>query len=86
MLVPDFLEGLYAQEAWYSGAPKDDATKAAEAKFRAKMGDLQGNADALVSFVGAAKEKFPHVESWGAFGLCWGGKVRLYWLADRASA
>jgi hypothetical protein len=29
----------------------------------------------LLAVVGDAKRKYPSVESWGANGLCWGGKV-----------
>jgi dienelactone hydrolase len=75
VLVPDFLEGSYAQEEWYSGAPKDEATKAAEASFMTKMANFQGSVEALVGVTREAREKFPLVEGWGVFGLCWGGKV-----------
>jgi hypothetical protein len=35
------------------------------------------NAKDLLEFTKAAKGKWAGVESWGAFGLCWGGKVRF---------
>jgi hypothetical protein len=31
----------------------------------------------LLDFTAAAKSTYPSVSSWGTFGLCWGGKVRL---------
>ena len=31
----------------------------------------------LQKVVEAAKKKWPSLVSWGAFGLCWGGKVCL---------
>ena len=38
---------------------------------------IDKHTEALVDFTAAAKEKWGGVESWGAFGLCWGGKVRF---------
>lgn len=75
VLVPDFLDGSYAQEEWFSGAPKDEATKTAEASFRIRMADYQGVVQVLLRVARAAREKFPQVRDWGVFGLCWGGKV-----------
>ena len=37
---------------------------------------------AILEFTAAAKTKFSSVESWGAFGLCWGGKVAVLASAE----
>jgi hypothetical protein len=46
-----------------------------KAEFFAKAMAIDKHTKALVDFTAAAKEKWSGVESWGAFGLCWGGKV-----------
>jgi len=48
-----------------------------KAEFFARAMAIDKHTEALVDFTAAAKEKWGGVESWGAFGLCWGGKVRF---------
>jgi hypothetical protein len=38
-------------------------------------GGFGGSVQALKDVVEEAKTKWRGVESWGTFGLCWGGKV-----------
>jgi hypothetical protein len=45
---------------------------------------LDENVGKLMEFMETAKGEWKGVESWGAFGLCWGGKVSfslsfLFW-------
>jgi hypothetical protein len=48
-----------------------------KAEFFARAMAIDKHTEALVNFTATAKEKWSGVESWGAFGLCWGGKVRF---------
>jgi len=73
VLIPDLLEGSYAKEEWFTS--KDPKVQAAYAKFGAVAMDFPKQVPALLSVTAAAKEKYPGVRAWGAFGLCWGAKV-----------
>jgi dienelactone hydrolase len=77
VLVPDFLKGKYAQGAWFAAPPTEGPEKAAYDEFR-KNSAVENHVQPLLNVTHAAKEKFPDVKSWGAFGLCWGGKVGCY--------
>lgn len=44
-------------------------------KFIGEKADIAANSKLLLKVVEEAKMKFSGVEAWGAFGLCWGGKV-----------
>ncbi|KUJ23973.1 uncharacterized protein LY89DRAFT_8048 [Mollisia scopiformis] len=74
VFVPDFLEGHVAREEWF--ASKEPSPE--KAAFFAML-DPAGNAGKLGRFVEAAKGEveFGDVQSWGAFGLCWGGKIAV---------
>jgi dienelactone hydrolase len=41
------------------------------------MGRFDEYVKTLLNVVQEAKGKWPRVQSWGAMGLCWGGKVCL---------
>ena len=73
VLVPDFFKGEPAQGAWFAGGEENDKKKNA---FMAKhLGSFDGSLKELLAVVEDGKKKWPGVESWGANGLCWGGKV-----------
>lgn len=71
--VPDVLENEYALRAWL---PPDN-----EEKRNALMSFLKESAATHLilpkvdAWLAEAKGKYPSVEKWGIFGLCWGGKV-----------
>jgi hypothetical protein len=74
VLVPDFFKGEKALDEWFTNVtPENDALK--NAFFGKVMSRFGGNAQELKDVAEAAKLKWSGVESWGAFGLCWGGKV-----------
>lgn len=77
VLVPDFLKGKYAQGSWFAGPPTDGEEKAAYDEFMQCM-QFPNYVGPLLKATESAKEKFPEVKGWGAFGLCWGGKVCCY--------
>lgn len=74
ILVPDFLKGKYAQGAWFAAPPTEGPEKAAYDEFR-KNRAFENHVQPLLNVTHAAKEKFADFKAWGAFGLCWGGKV-----------
>lgn len=77
VLVPDFLKGKYAQSAWFAAPPTEGPEKASYDKFMKNMA-FENHVQPLLKATQAAKEKFPEAKVWGAFGLCWGGKVCFY--------
>jgi dienelactone hydrolase len=71
--VPDFFHGEAAQNDWL---PIDtEEKKAALMDFMSTRADIAKNVDVLLGAVNGYRRQFPSVKSWGAFGLCWGGKV-----------
>lgn len=77
VLVPDFLKGKYAQGAWFAAPPTDGPERAAYDEFMKNVA-FENHVEPLLKVTEATKEKFPEAKSWGAFGLCWGGKVCCY--------
>jgi len=73
VLVPDFLEGEYAQGAWFHN-PTEEQAKLKSA-FMARAGKFGELVQKLGKVVEEGKEKWAGVKGWGTFGLCWGGKV-----------
>ena len=74
VLVPDFFKGEPAQGAWFAGGEENDKKKNA---FMTKVANGFGDAlKELSAVVEDSKKKWSSIESWGANGLCWGGKVR----------
>lgn len=63
--------------------PDTDEKKAHVEKFREKSGNPD-NLKILLQTTEEAKKLWSGVKAWGAFGLCWGGKVRIY-LQPRSS-
>ncbi|KAL7629819.1 hypothetical protein AAE478_001342 [Parahypoxylon ruwenzoriense] len=76
IIVPDFLEGVYAQDCWLP--PDTDEKKEALAKFREEQAVIPRNVEKPIGVRKAADAKWPSVgDHWGVFGLCWGGKVGM---------
>lgn len=74
MLVPDFFLGEGAKPDWI---PADtDEKKQLLGKLFSGNAAIPKNVQSLQAVVEAGKVKFPSVKKWGAYGLCWGGKVR----------
>ena len=73
VLLPDFFHGDGAKHEWL---PADT-----EEKMSALMGFVESKADfktnlgVLGEVVKVYRETFSGVKTWGALGLCWGGKV-----------
>ncbi|PTU25343.1 hypothetical protein P175DRAFT_0498465 [Aspergillus ochraceoroseus IBT 24754] len=73
VLIPDFFIGDGAKPEWF---PTDtDEKKAALGAFFTQKAAFGENVKVLLESVQAYKGGFPSVEKWGAYGLCWGGKV-----------
>ncbi len=68
------LQGIYAQEAWFAAPSMEGDAKVAYDEFKVKS-ELTNHIKPLRQVAQAAKEKFAEIKAWGAFGLCWGGKV-----------
>lgn len=76
VLIPDFFRGSPADPGWF---PKDTPEKEeAVQKFMKEKAMNPENVPMVLKVTAEAKKRWPAVESWGAFGLCWGGKVRTY--------
>lgn len=73
VLVPDFLQGEVAKEEWFAPGLSPELEKERNAFFG--ILGLEENVKKLTEFVEVAKGEWKGVESWGTFGLCWGGKV-----------
>ena len=73
VLVPDFFRGNQLDPKIF---PPDTAEKKRIAQtFMADQANIERNTQVLLETTAVAKEKFSSVQSWGAFGLCWGGKL-----------
>lgn len=71
--MPDFLEGEYAQGAWFHN-PTEEQEKL-KSKFMARAGKFGELVQKLGKVIEEGKEKWTGIKGWGTFGLCWGGKV-----------
>nr|XP_023908620.1 uncharacterized AIM2 family protein C977.15-like [Quercus suber]POF15583.1 putative aim2 family protein [Quercus suber] len=74
VFMPDLLEGSPAQKEWFY----DHESGENKQKFDALMGrirDPKPHLDNVSTVLAELKQKFPSVESWGAIGYCWGGKL-----------
>jgi dienelactone hydrolase len=73
VLVPDFFEGDALKHEYL---PADTAEKQKIiSDFMAHRASIPRNVEVLLEAVQQYKRQFSSVEHWGAFGLCWGGKV-----------
>jgi dienelactone hydrolase len=70
--MPDFLDGYYAKKEWFF----DSTPEGAEAKQKLiAHANIGRHSESLLKYVEAAKQAYPSVVSWGALGMCWGGKI-----------
>lgn len=76
IIVPDFFRGNPAQNEWFKNPSEENDRLKAE--FQKGSRNFVGHSKTLVQVVSDAKTKWNHITSWGAFGLCWGGKVSVF--------
>jgi dienelactone hydrolase len=68
------------KKQWFTNpTPESEKLKTA---FFGKAFDFPQVIKDLLDFTAAAKSKWSGVSSWGAFGLCWGGKVAVLTSAE----
>ncbi|KAF2803152.1 uncharacterized protein BDZ99DRAFT_468490 [Mytilinidion resinicola] len=73
ILTPDFFNGKRLAKDLF---PMDtDEKQATVGKFFAEVAGFEEGTKSLLAVRNAGSEKFSSVTAWGAFGLCWGGKV-----------
>ncbi len=75
VLVPDFFKGNQLDPKIFP--PDTDEKKHVAHTFMAEQANIERNTQVLLEITAAAKEQFSSVQSWGAFGLCWGGKLAV---------
>ncbi|TVY85488.1 putative AIM2 family protein, partial [Lachnellula suecica] len=73
VIVPDFFKGGKMEEEWMT-KPTESNKPLKEEFFKFAM-DFKNFAPVLDEVVEKGKAKWGSVEAWGAYGLCWGGKV-----------
>ncbi|GAD97479.1 dienelactone hydrolase [Paecilomyces variotii No. 5] len=73
VLVPDLFHGDAARHKWFH--PDTQEKKDVVAAFISSKAAFPPNVGALWELVGSSKITFSRVQKWGAYGLCWGGKV-----------
>ncbi|KAL4993756.1 Alpha/Beta hydrolase protein [Aspergillus recurvatus] len=73
VLIPDFFYGDGAKHEWVP--PDTEEKTAALMEFVNTKASFAGAAQSLSGLVNTYKGAFPSVQKWGAYGLCWGGKV-----------
>ncbi|TVY28089.1 putative AIM2 family protein [Lachnellula hyalina] len=74
VLVPDFFKGVKMEFSWYADDLSEEI-KALKEAFSKLALDFSGFVPALKDVVAEGKGRWEGVEAWGAYGLCWGGKV-----------
>lgn len=73
VLVPDFFDG---DALAHDIIPPDTEEKQKTMHdFLATKANIPRNVEVLVAAMQQYQNRFPTVSKWGAFGLCWGGKV-----------
>ena len=72
--MPDLLKGSPADPDWFPTDTEEKAQAVEKFKPKAYNADL---GPMIIQLVADAKLKWPSVETWGCFGLGWGGKVRI---------
>lgn len=80
VLVPDFFHGERADLAWFP--PDTEEKKQALFGFINTKASVAEKVGVLGKVAEDAKVKFASVKSWGAFGLCWGGKVSITYFSN----
>ncbi|KAJ5378223.1 uncharacterized protein N7496_005632 [Penicillium cataractarum] len=75
VLIPDFFDGEPLKHEY---VPADtDEKKQIIADFMAHKANISRNVDVVIEAVKEYHTRFSSVRKWGAFGLCWGGKVTV---------
>jgi dienelactone hydrolase len=74
------IERNVDRNQWFI-SPTEESEKLKTAFFGKAFDFPQATKD-LLEFTAAAKSKWSQVSSWGAFGLCWGGKVVVLTSAE----
>ncbi|KAL4967884.1 Alpha/Beta hydrolase protein [Aspergillus stella-maris] len=73
VLIPDFFNGDGAKYDWVPADSKEKEKLLMEfVNSKASFGGAAGKIEGIVE---EYKREFSSVEKWGAYGLCWGGKV-----------
>lgn len=73
VLIPDFFDGEPLKHEY---VPADtDEKKQIIAEFMGHKANIARNVDVVIEAVKEYRTRFSSVRKWGAFGLCWGGKV-----------
>ncbi|RFU30725.1 hypothetical protein B7463_g5633, partial [Scytalidium lignicola] len=73
VLVPDFFKGSPGDHDWFVNETEENKKKKEELFSRAM--NFEAQSATFLNVVEESKKKFTSVTSWGAFGLCWGGKI-----------
>lgn len=77
VFMPDFLEGHYAEHSWLPPDTKEKGEKLG-AFFQGPAAPPK-TANRIPNVVKLITEEMGgKIETWGALGMCWGGKVRVY--------
>ena len=71
--MPDYFKGSPGDPNWY---PTDtpEKTQLLE-KFKVEKAFTPKNLPMVIQSAADTKSRWPSVQAWGVFGLCWGGKV-----------
>lgn len=73
VLIPDFFDGEPLKHEY---VPADtEEKKQMIAEFMAHKANIARNVGVVTEAVQEYRARFSAVCKWGAFGLCWGGKV-----------
>ncbi|KAL2846431.1 hypothetical protein BJY01DRAFT_234579 [Aspergillus pseudoustus] len=73
VLIPDFFDGDGAKPEWF---PTDTEERhGLLMEFVRRKANWTDAAKSVPDVVKAYQGEFPSVQRWGAYGLCWGGKV-----------
>jgi dienelactone hydrolase len=80
VIVPDFFKGDALPVDIFP--PDTEEKKQISWKFKATQADIPKNTEALLQAAAEAKQQWPSVQKWGAFGLCWGGKIAVLASAE----
>ena len=72
--MPDYFKGSPGDPNWYPTDTEDKARLLQ--KFKTEKAFTPKNLPMVIQSAADAKLRWPSVQGWGVFGLCWGGKVR----------
>lgn len=75
VVIPDLFEGEPLKHE-YVPADTEEKKQIIE-EFVAHKANIPRNVGVVIEAVEEYRTRFSSVRKWGAFGLCWGGKVSL---------